>query len=223
MLLGCLRLPVMKMYSQVKVAMAKAAQLHEPGPRRLSSGQRVDDGFLVENALIPFFIRIGSATADQLPANAQKHAIGIRGTCGGSEELSDLPTFGYLKCRVIFTLTLAVYKKDGETLYLLNNACDEFQIDTVASKTECTGLAVKKNGVWVFGGKEDPNVKVRTAAPGETYAVVKVDIEAILRGEAAKIEKEGGTATFRGTLEDDEELIGDRLMKMAGVKIKDGM
>ncbi|CAE8684471.1 unnamed protein product, partial [Polarella glacialis] len=76
----------------------------------------------------------------------------------------------------------AVYKKDGETLYLLNNACDEFQIDTVASKTECTGLAVKKNGVWVFGGKEDPNVKVRTAAPGETYAVVKVDIEAILRG-----------------------------------------
>ncbi|CAE8687324.1 unnamed protein product, partial [Polarella glacialis] len=42
----------------------------------------------------------------------------------------------------------AVYKKDGETLYLLNNACDEFQIDTVASKTECTGLAVKKNGVW---------------------------------------------------------------------------
>lgn len=115
-----------------------------------------------------------------------------------------------------------VYKKDGETLYLMNNDCGEFQIDRVV-KGSCDGLAVKRKGVWVFEGKEDPAVKVGLPGDNTIPQPKKVDIDGIVAEEKAKLVREAEVQTFRGTLQDDEEVAGDRLMNKFGAKIAAGM
>jgi len=56
----------------------------------------------------------------------------------------------------------AVYKKDGEDLYLMVNDCGEFQIDKKVAG-ECTGFARQKGkGKWdIDGATVEGKVKVR--------------------------------------------------------------
>eukprot|EP00933_Yihiella_yeosuensis_P030742 TRINITY_DN24331_c0_g1_i2.p1 TRINITY_DN24331_c0_g1~~TRINITY_DN24331_c0_g1_i2.p1 ORF type:complete len:239 (-),score=57.97 TRINITY_DN24331_c0_g1_i2:65-781(-) len=119
-----------------------------------------------------------------------------------------------------------VYQRDGQSLYLLTNECEEFQISTAKPKdAACNGIATKKKGAsWTVNGKEVPDLKVIPAKPGDKLPEEKKeDIKEIIAREVALVEKEDATKTFRGTLSDDEEDAGDRLMSKMGAKIIKGM
>eukprot|EP00440_Ansanella_granifera_P026672 gb/GFBE01028965.1/.p1 GENE.gb/GFBE01028965.1/~~gb/GFBE01028965.1/.p1 ORF type:complete len:232 (+),score=84.03 gb/GFBE01028965.1/:1-696(+) len=115
-----------------------------------------------------------------------------------------------------------VYKKDGEQLFLMSNDCGEFQMDPVV-KGSCDGLAVKKDSTWFVNGKAAPELKVRPESKKDKQEVKTEDVTSAMRAEMRKMEREVETATFRGVLEDDEEVVGDRLMKKFGAKIMEGM
>lgn len=118
-----------------------------------------------------------------------------------------------------------VYKKDGEKMFLMSNECGEFQIDSVA-KASCDGFGVKKESGWVIDGKPVPDFKVRVATKDDmnanlAYSAAKLDD--IVNEEMAKMEKQSSVDTFRGTMDDDNEEAGDRLLKKMGAKIIKGM
>eukprot|EP00443_Scrippsiella_acuminata_P024188 CAMPEP_0115248296 /NCGR_PEP_ID=MMETSP0270-20121206/41998_1 /TAXON_ID=71861 /ORGANISM="Scrippsiella trochoidea, Strain CCMP3099" /LENGTH=227 /DNA_ID=CAMNT_0002663595 /DNA_START=9 /DNA_END=692 /DNA_ORIENTATION=+ len=114
-----------------------------------------------------------------------------------------------------------VYKRDGESFYLLYNDCGQFQMATEASGA-CNGFGLNNKGVWTIDGQEDKLVKVKPA-DGALPKIEKVDPRELAMKEMGEMKRESEVSTFRGTLTDEDELVGDRLMSKFGATIKKGM
>mmetsp|Transcript_47851 Transcript_47851/g.86304 ORF Transcript_47851/g.86304 Transcript_47851/m.86304 type:complete len:248 (+) Transcript_47851:43-786(+) len=118
----------------------------------------------------------------------------------------------------------AIYKKDGATLFLFYNDCDEYTIDADRKATGCEGLAgVKKASGWIVKGQPQPGMKVRPEGKaGESQvagaaAAQRANIDALVAKEMAAMDTESNAENFRGTMAQEDELVGDRLMKKFGV------
>eukprot|EP00930_Biecheleria_cincta_P090356 TRINITY_DN79723_c0_g1_i1.p1 TRINITY_DN79723_c0_g1~~TRINITY_DN79723_c0_g1_i1.p1 ORF type:complete len:283 (-),score=60.30 TRINITY_DN79723_c0_g1_i1:9-821(-) len=123
-----------------------------------------------------------------------------------------------------------VYKRDGHNVYLLNNDCGEFQITLDRKKSTCdSGLGVKKEGSgWIFGSTPQPGMKVRPETKDdkkgpEIDKSKEVDLERLVLRETEKFAEQNAVETFRGRMDPEDELVGDRLMKKMGAKIIEGM
>lgn len=122
-----------------------------------------------------------------------------------------------------------VYKRDAQNLYLLNNDCGQFQITLDRKKSTCdSGLAVKKETGWVVGSTEQPEMKVRPETKEDRKGPEKdkskvVNLERLVATESEKFWTQNSVETFRGRMDEEEELVADGLMKKMGAKIMKGM
>jgi len=127
-----------------------------------------------------------------------------------------------------------VYKRDGNRIFLLFNYCGQFQMANEVVST-CNGFGINNKGVWTFNGKEDPDVKVKPVKAddppepqpsNEELAKAKKEadkaIEEAALNEKYKMAMEQEVVTFRGKMDEEDEVIGDRLMKKFGAKIAKG-
>jgi len=126
-----------------------------------------------------------------------------------------------------------VYKRDGTNYYLLYNDCGQFQMSETTTGS-CDGFAVNEKGVWSFKGVQDANVKVGPAGKGpppiaqsqkktsEEAEKKRLIAKELVQKEIAKLEAQSNTETFRGTMDDEDEQVGDRLMSRMGATIKKG-
>mmetsp|Transcript_56709 Transcript_56709/g.112757 ORF Transcript_56709/g.112757 Transcript_56709/m.112757 type:complete len:153 (+) Transcript_56709:2-460(+) len=127
-----------------------------------------------------------------------------------------------------------VYKKDGQKTYLLFNDCGQFQMtkDVVGS---CKGFGINNKGVWTFDGKENPDTKVKPvraddppdpemteAAQEKLRKQVERELQEAGEQEKLKMQREQEVVTFRGRMDEEDEAVGDRLMKKFGAKIAKG-
>merc|ERR1712087_692418 len=116
-----------------------------------------------------------------------------------------------------------VYKRDGDVLFLMVNDRGDFQMSKEKTGA-CTGFAIKKDGVWTFDGDARPDVKVKPLSDnGEVPPPKKVDLTDVLAKEAEARAREDNSQTFRGTLSEEDEQSGDRLMSKMGAKIVNGL
>ena len=115
----------------------------------------------------------------------------------------------------------AVYKKDGQSLYLMFNDCGQFQMST-SNKGTCDGFGVNDKGTWKFDGQPDAAVKVKPVKADE-QVLAKPNIENIVAQEAFRIRNEAEVQTFMGNMEPDSDASAQRLMDKFGAKIKAGM
>merc|ERR1740123_493711 len=99
----------------------------------------------------------------------------------------------------------------------------------------CDGFGINNKGVWTFDGKEDPNVKVKPVKADDppepqpskeelAKEKKKADeaIEEAALKEKYKMALEQEVVTFRGKMDEEDEVVGDRLMKKFGAKIAKG-
>uniref|UniRef100_A0A7S3T5Z0 Uncharacterized protein n=1 Tax=Strombidinopsis acuminata TaxID=141414 RepID=A0A7S3T5Z0_9SPIT len=114
----------------------------------------------------------------------------------------------------------AVYKKDGQSLYLMFNDCGQFQMAETA-KGSCDGFGISNKGTWEFDGAPDAAVKVKPVGKDEQTGE-KIDIKSVITQETNKIAREADVNTFMGNMEKDEEARAQRLMDKFGAKIADG-
>jgi len=119
-----------------------------------------------------------------------------------------------------------VYKKDGEQLFLMTNDCGQLQIDET-KKATCDGsVGIEKESGWVINGQKAPDFTVRPETKEDMKKVTLMSqgqLDKIVNQELARFEEKSAVSTFRGTMEDEEEAVGDRLLKKMGAKIMDGM
>mmetsp|Transcript_43932 Transcript_43932/g.125745 ORF Transcript_43932/g.125745 Transcript_43932/m.125745 type:complete len:230 (+) Transcript_43932:92-781(+) len=117
----------------------------------------------------------------------------------------------------------AVYKRDGaDSLYLVYNDCDQFQMSMSKDGT-CDGFGKNVKGVWEFDGQPAPDVKVKPITPKDlTPMKPQFTAKELLDAEDAAIKREREMETFRGTMEEVDELSGDRLLNKMGAVIAKG-
>lgn len=121
----------------------------------------------------------------------------------------------------------AVYKRDGSSYYLVYNDCGAFQMAEKNTADCSSGFATQAKGVWSFGGKEDPQVKVQPVGKGGPAPAPppkkELSVQELIEKENAAIERESNTNTFMGNLEKTDDDSASRLMSKMGAKIVNGM
>jgi len=181
--------------------------------------------------LAPLASGISSASAEEKAPPKAPDNVKVSGRTGKYSDINGRWT-------VVFGKRInnkVVYKRDGAKYFLVFNDCGSFQITAKEAKGTCDGFAINNKGVWTFDGKEDPLVKVKPVKADEPTEPQKSEaelekerkaadaaLEEAAREEKYKMAMEAEVTTFRGRMAEEDEVVGDRLMKKFGASIVKG-